>query len=114
MTDIDKYPIHICESERNILCDILFDKRREIPLVWKQFVNKDSDIVYMSAFEQGFVMSCVATQRDKISEVWRQLMDAVKKFRVYSGVKITDLGNSMIRLEDNYGVVIVRPRYEWE
>lgn len=120
MVCIERYPINMCKSEREIIREIMSDWRRDIPYVWKQFTDKDSsslkhdDIIYMNAYEQGFIVSCVASQRSRIPDVWKQLIDSVLKFREDAGVVTTDLGNNTIQLIDNEGIKIVRQKYEWE
>jgi len=37
-----------------------------------------------------------------------------KKFREEAGVKVTELANGLVKLEDKDGNVIIRNKYKWE
>lgn len=63
----------------------------------------------MNSFEQGFLMSV-----EKIPGAWKQLVNMMNKFREDSGVKMTELGNGLVQLKDDFGVTMVREKYEWE
>lgn len=120
MPGLKKYQIRVCASEREIIREIISDRRCDIPHIWKQLTDEErsdfgsGDIIYMNAYEQGFIVSCVASQRSRIPDVWKQLIDSVLKFREDAGVVTTDLGNNTIQLIDNEGIKIVRQKYEWE
>lgn len=116
MSGLKRYPIHICASEREIIREIISD-HSDIPHFWSQLAGEESgsgDIIYMSVFEQGFIVASVAKQRDRIPDVWKQLMDLFLKFREDAGVRTIDLGNNMVKFIDNEGMSIIRQKYEWE
>ena len=78
---------------------------------------KDSKYpIYVNAFEAGILTAVISTsdKKEELKEVFRQLLNLHKKFREEAGVKETDLGDNLIRLEDKYGNVIIRKKYEWE
>lgn len=120
MTGITRYPINMDVSEREVVREIIYDQRHDILYVWTQLTDKTGsdlgnvDAIYMNAYEQGFVVSCIAEQRDRIPGVWKRLIDSILKFREEAGVVTTDLGNSTIQLVDNEGIKIVRQKYDWE
>ena len=72
--------------------------------------------IYVNAFEAGVLTAVISTsdKKEELKEVFRQLLNLHKKFREEAGVKETDLGDDLIRLEDKYGNVIIRKKYEWE
>ena len=113
MDQLEKYSIEIKNSERNIIIELIRDRKDRIPVVWQQLLDK-KDIVEMNSFEQGFLMSLVCNEKQKIPEVWKQLVYMMTKFREDAGVKITELGNDLIQLTDNFGITIVRKKCEWE
>jgi hypothetical protein len=120
VSDLKKYPIHVCASEREVMREMISDQRGDIPHVWRQLTDEKSqdfgsgDTIYMSAFEQGFIVASVAKQRDRIPDIWKQLMDLILKFRKDAGIRTIDLGNNMVQFIDNEGVRITRQKYEWE
>jgi hypothetical protein len=117
LSNLKRYPIHMCASERNALCEIISDRRNDFPNVWKQLMDEqssDSYIIFINAYEQGFVVSSIAKQRSRMPDIWKQLMELISKFRKDAGVEIIDLGNNMIQLIDDEGVSIVRQKFEWE
>jgi hypothetical protein len=120
MTGVTRYPINMDMSEREVVRETIFDRRSDISSVWTQLTNKtgsdleNTDAIYMSAYEQGFVVSCIAGQRERIPGVWKRLIDSILKFREDAGVVTTDLGNNTIQLIDNEGIKIVRQKYDWE
>ena len=113
MEELRKYPINIDSTEQDIIMDLIKDMRHEIPVIWQQLLDK-KDPVMMNPFEQGFLVSIVADQREKIPGAWKQLVDMMNKFREDSGVKITELGNGLIQLKDDFGTTMTREKYEWE
>ena len=113
MEGLQKYPINIDFYEQDIIIDIIRERRHEISAVWQQLLDK-KDIVNMNSFEQGFLMSVVADEREKIPGIWKQLVGMMNKFREDSGVKITELGNGLVQLKDDFGITMVREKYEWE
>lgn len=113
MKGLHKYPINIDSAERDIIIDLIKDRKYTIPAVWQQLLDK-KDIINMTSFEQGFLMSVVTDQREKIPGTWKQLVDMMNRFRKDAGVKITELGNGLIQLKDDYGIAIVREKYAWE
>jgi len=72
--------------------------------------------IYVDAFEAGVLTAVISTsdKKDALKEVFRQLLDLHRKFREEADVKETDLGGGLIKLEDKYGNVIIRKKYEWE
>lgn len=113
MEGLQKYSINIGSSEQEIIIDLIKDQKHKIFAVWQQLLDK-KDPVMMSSFEQGFLMSAIADQRGKVPGTWKQLVDMMNKFREDSGVKITELGNDLIQLKDDFGTTMVREIYEWE
>jgi hypothetical protein len=113
MEELRKYPINIDSHEQGIIINLIKDRKNRIPHVWQQLLDK-KDPVMINAFEQGFLMGIMTDQREKIPGAWRQLVDLVNKFREDAGVKITELGNGLIQLKDDFGNTIVREKYEWE
>lgn len=112
---LQKYPIKMTFAEQEIIKNIISGQKHKIPDIWKQLVHKiEIETIYMDSFEQGFVMATIADQRDKVPEVWKQLYDLMTKFRKDAGVEITDLGNNLIQLKDDKGVVVTRKKYDWE
>ena len=65
MEGLQKYPINVDFAERDIIIDIIKDRKHAIPMVWQQLLDK-KDIINMNSFEQGFLMSIVTDQREKI------------------------------------------------
>lgn len=118
MSVLERYPIHISSSERKTICEILHDRRCEIPNVWTQLTDEDSldsdKTIYMNACEQGFVISLIAKQRHRIPDIWKQLMTLISKFREDARLEIKELGNDIIQLSDDECVRIVRQKFEWE
>lgn len=110
---LEKYPISVKISDIDIIKDSIRDQRHKIPYVWKQLDDKN-EIIYMNAYEQGVITAILSDQRDKIPEIWKQLMDMMNKFRKDAGVEITDLGNDIIKMKDNQGLVVTRKKYDWE
>jgi len=113
MEGLQKYPIDIDFYEQDIIIDLIKDRKHKISAVWQQLLDK-KDIVNMNSFEQGFLMSVVADQREKVPGAWKQLVNMMNKFREDSGVKITELGNGLVQLKDDFGITMVREKYEWE
>lgn len=113
MEGLQEYPINIDFTEQDIIIDLIRDRKNKIPAVWQQLLDKKCPIL-MNPFEQGFLMSIVADQREKIPGAWKQLAGMMNKFREDSGVKITELGNDLIQLKDDFGTTMVREKYEWE
>jgi hypothetical protein len=113
MEEPQKYPIRIDSHERHIIIDIIKDQKHKISYVWQQLLDK-KDPIMMSAFEQGILMGITVNKRKKIPETWKQLVGMMNKFRENAGVKITELGNNLIQLKDDFGTTIVREKYEWE
>ena len=113
MEDLQKFPIYIDSHEHDIIINIIKDRKQEIPYIWKQLLDKKCP-VFMNSFEQGFLMSVVGDQKEKIPGAWKQLVSMMNKFRDDAGVKITELGNGLIQLKDDFGVTIVREKYQWE
>lgn len=113
MEGLQRYPVDIDFTEQDIIIDLIRDRKNEIPTVWQQLLDKKCPVL-MNPFEQGFLMSIVADQREKIPGAWKQLVDMMNKFREDSGVKITELGNDLIQLKDDFGITMVRDKYEWE
>lgn len=108
-----KYPINILPSGRDIIIDLAENRKYSISAVWQQLLDK-KDIVMMNSFEIGFLMSLIADEKQKVPGVWKQLVDLTNKFREDAGVKITELGNGLVQLKDDFGISIVREKYEWE
>lgn len=113
MEGLQRYPINIDYHEQDIIIDLVKDRKQQIPYVWKQLLDKKCP-VYMNPFEQGFLMSVIGDQKEKIPGAWKQLVSMMDKFREESGVKITELGNDLVQLTDDFGATIVREKYEWE
>ena len=114
MEGLEKYPIYIQSHERGIIIDLIENRKDRIPSVWQQLLDK-KDIVMMNSFEQGFLMSLIANNKQKeIEPLLKQLVNMMNKFREDAGVKITELGNDIIQLKDDFGTTIVRKKYEWE
>lgn len=112
-----KYPIHTFASEREIICDIISDRKYDVWSVWKQLIDKkreNYDLICMDAFEQGVLMSLISNRKGEIPEIWKQLINLMNKFREDAGTEIIDLGNNMIQLKDDEGIIITREKYEWE
>lgn len=70
--------------------------------------------IYMDSFEQGVVMALISDQRKKVPRVWEQLTVLRRNFMEDAGVEITDLGDDIIQMKDNIGLIITRKKYEWE
>ena len=72
--------------------------------------------IYVNAFEAGVLTAVIwnSDEKETLKSVFNQLLELGKKFREEAGVKATELANGMIKLEDKYGNVIIRKRYEWE
>jgi hypothetical protein len=70
----------------------------------------------VNAFEAGVLTGLIAgsDKKDLLRSVFNQLLELQKKFREDAEVKVTELGNGLIKLEDKYGNVIIRRKYEWE
>lgn len=106
MLCLERYPIRMPSSEREAICEIMYDRRCEIPNVWAQLTDEDNfdsgsdKTIYMNACEQGFVISLAAKQRHRIPEIWKQLIVLLSKFREDARVEIKDLGNDMTQLSD--------------
>lgn len=113
MEGLQRHPIDIDFTEHDIIIDLVKDRKHKIPVVWQQLLDKKCPVL-MNPFEQGFLVSIVADQREKIPGAWKQLVDMMNKFREDSGVKITELGNDLIQLKDDFGTTMVREKYEWE
>lgn len=113
MENLEKYPINIGPSEWDIIIELVSHRKDRIPAIWQQLLDK-KDIVMMNSFEQGFLMSLIVNEKQKVPGTWKQLVDMMGKFREDAGVKITELGNDLIQLKDNFGTTMVRKRYEWE
>lgn len=111
---LQKYPIHMRLSEQDIIKNVISGQRHKISNVWKQLVDKKSETICMNSYEQGVVMAIISDQKDKIPDVWKQLIDMINKFRKDARVEITDLGNNLVQLKDDQGIVIIREKYEWE
>ncbi len=107
------YPIHIPFHEREIIKSILFDRKDRIPSLLKQFTDKNNEM-YLTSFENGFMIGAVSSQRNTIPECWKQLIDIMNKIKKDAGVEVTDLGNNMVQLKDASGFTIVREKYDWE
>lgn len=120
MSDLKKYPIYVCASDREIMREILSDQRGDIPHVWTQLIDEKrqdfgyGDTIYMNAYEQGFIVASVAKQRDRIPDVWKQLINLITKFREDAGIRTIDLGNNMVQFIDDEGMTLTRQKYEWE
>lgn len=113
MEGLQKYPINIDSNEHDTIIDIIRERRHEISTVWQQLLDK-KDPIMMNSFEQGFLVSVVADEREKIPGTWKRLVNMMNKFREDSGVKITELGNGLVQLKDDFGITMVREKYEWE
>lgn len=113
MEGLQRYPISIDSHEQDIIIDIIKERKQEIPYVWMQLLDKKCPVM-MNPFEQGFLISVVTDKKEKVPGTWKQLVDMMNKFREDSGVKITELGNDLIQLKDDFGTTIVRDKYEWE
>jgi len=72
--------------------------------------------IYVNAFEAGVLTAVISTsdKKEALKEVFRQLIDLHRRFREEAGVKVTDLGGDLVKLEDRYGNIIIRRKYEWE
>jgi len=109
------YPIQIPFHEQEILKSILFDRKDRIPSLWKQFSdNKKNNEIYMTSFENGFMIGALSSQRNTVPECWIQLIDIMNKIKKDAGVEVTDIGNNMVQLKDSSGFAIVRQKHEWE
>jgi len=113
MTPETLYPIQIPFNEREIIKGILFDRRDEISSLWKQFTDKNNEI-YITVFQNGFIIGALASQRNTVPECWKQLIDTMNKIKQDAGVEETDLGNNMVKLKDSSGFAIIRQKHEWE
>jgi len=107
------YLIHIPFQEREIIKRILFERKDRIPSIWKQFTDKNNEM-YLTSFENGFIIGAVSSQRDAVPECWKQLIDIMNKIKKDAGVEVTELGNNMVELKDSSGFTIVRQKQEWE
>ena len=113
MQQLEKYSIKI-GSERNAIIETIENQNYlKIPKIWQQLSDK-KDPVMMDSFELGVITSLVAGQRQKVPEFWKQLIDLLNKFREDAGVTITELGGNLVQLKDNFGITMVREKYEWE
>ncbi len=107
------YSVQIPFREQEIIKSILFDRKDRIPSLWKQFTDKKNEI-YMTSFENGFMIGALSSQRSTIPECWKQLIDNMNKIKKDAGVEVTNLGNNTIQLKESSGFTIVRQKYEWE
>jgi len=106
------YMIQIPFHEQEIVKCILSDRKDRIPSLWKQFT--ENNVIYMTAFEAGYITGVLSSQRNTIPECWRQLIDITDKIRKDAGVEVIDLGNNMVQLRDKFGNTIIRQKYDWE
>ena len=113
MEGLQKYPINIDSTERDIIIDLVKGQENNIPDLSQQLKDKVNPL-NMSSFEQGFLMSVIGNKRGIVPGVWKQLVNLLNRFREEAGVKITDLGNNLVQLKDRDGATIIRERYEWE
>ena len=107
------YPIQIPFHEQEIIKSTLFDRKDSIPSLWKQLTDKNNEI-YMTSFENGFMIGALSGQRNTVPECWKQLIDIMNKIKKDAGVEVTDLGNNTVELKDSSGFTIVRQKHEWE
>jgi len=72
--------------------------------------------IYLNAFEAGVLTAVISTSDKKefLKFVFDQLLELQKKFREKAEVKVTELANGLVKLEDKDGNVIIRNKYEWE
>ncbi len=68
------YPIHIPFHEQEIIKSILFDRKDRMPSLWKQFTDKNNKM-YITSFENGFMIGALASKRNTVPECWKQLID---------------------------------------
>ncbi len=109
------YPIQIPFHEREIIKRILFDRKDSIPSLWKKITdNKKNNEIYMTSFENGFMIGALASQRNTVPECWKQLIDVMNKIKKDAGVEVTDLGTNTVQLKDSSGFTITRQKHEWE
>ena len=107
------YPIQIPFNEREIIKGILLDRRDKISSLWKQFTDKNNEI-YITVFQNGFMIGALASQRNTVPECWKQLIDTMNKIKKDAGVEETDMGNNIVKLKDSSGFAIIRQKREWE
>lgn len=107
------YPIQIPFHEQEILKSILFDRKDDVPSLWKKITDKNNEM-YMTSFENGFMIAVLADQRNTVPECWKQLIDSMNKIKKDAGVEVTDIGNNTVELKDSSGFTIVRQKHEWE
>ena len=74
------YPIHIPVQEQEIIKGILFERKDRIPSIWKQFIDKNNEM-YLTSFENGFMMGAVSSQRNTVPVFWKQLIDIMNKIK---------------------------------
>lgn len=107
------YPIQIPSQEREIIKSILFDRKDDVPYLWKKITDKNNEM-YITSHENGFMIGMLASQRNTVPECWKQLIDVMNKIKKDAGVEVTELGNNTVQLKDSSGFTIVRQKHEWE
>lgn len=107
------YPIQIPVQEREIIKRLLFDRKDDVPSLWKKITDKNNEI-YMTSRENGFMIGVLTSQRNTVPECWKQLIDVYNKIKNDAGVEVTELGNNMVQLKNGSGFKIVRQKHEWE
>ncbi len=107
------YPIQIPSQEWEIIKSILFDRKDDVPSLWKKITDKNNEM-YITSHENGFMIGMLSSQRNTVPECWKQLIDVMNLIKKDAGVEMTDLGNNMVQLKDSSGFTIVRQKHEWE
>lgn len=107
------YPIRIPVQEREIIKRIFFDRKDDVPSLWKKLTDEKNEM-HLTSHENGFMIGALESQRNTVPECWKQLIDVYNKIRKEAGVEVTELGNNMVQLKDSSGFTIVRQKHEWE
>jgi len=74
MTIDTLYLVHIPSNELELIKRLLFDRREEVPNMWKQLTDKPEEM-YLNSFQNGFMTGAIYSIRDKVPECWRQLIN---------------------------------------
>lgn len=107
------YLIRIPSHEREMIESILSSRKCRIPSVWKQLTENNNEI-YLSIFENGFVIGALSGQRSAVPVTWKQLIDIMNQIKKDAGVEETDMGNGMVQLKDRSGWTAIRQKLDWE
>lgn len=72
------YLIRIPSNELELIKRLLFDRREEIPDMWKQLTDKPDEI-YLNSFQNGFMTGAIYSIRATVPECWKQLINNMKE-----------------------------------